>query len=62
MTYLTGHSSASAPAIELSAAQIGPLREATLPSANQKWPLWWTVLGVSVFCATFWTAFFSMIF
>lgn len=62
MSYVTGHSNVSAPTIELAAPQIGAFRETSVARSNEKWPLWWTVLGVTVFCATFWTALFSIIF
>jgi hypothetical protein len=26
--------------------------------AGEKWPLWWTVIGVTTFCTLFWTAVF----
>lgn len=62
MTYMTGHSNVSAQTIELSAPTMGSFRKSAVQPADQKWPLWWTVLGVTVFCATFWTALFSIIF
>lgn len=63
MTYATGHTNLSASSLDLSAPQMGSaVRGATVSASSEKWPLWWTVLGVTVFCATFWTAFFSLIF
>jgi hypothetical protein len=63
MTYVTGHTNLSASAMDLSAPQVGTVvHRAAVRSSHAKWPLWWTVLGVTVFCATFWTAFFSIIF
>lgn len=62
MTYVTGHSNISATTMDLSAPAMGAFREAARPATRQKWPLWWTVLGVTLFCATFWTAFFSILF
>nr|WP_070960566.1 hypothetical protein [Hyphomonas sp. Mor2] len=68
MTYLTGSSNAAATSMELSGSSIGAFAEASSyhdvaqPASNEKWPLWWTVLGVIAFCATFWTALFSIIF
>lgn len=62
MSYVTGHSNVSAPSIEMAAPQMRSFRETSVATTNEKWPLWWTVLGATAFCATFWTAFFSIIF
>lgn len=68
MTYMTGPSNAGATSMELSASSLGTFGETPSyleterPASDEKWPLWWTILGVTVICATFWTAFFSIIF
>lgn len=62
MTIATGHTNMSASSMDLSAPSMGTLRAPAVASSSQKWPLWWTVLGVTAFCATFWTAFFTILF
>lgn len=62
MTYATGHSNITATTIDLSGSAMSSFADTARPATSQKWPLWWTVLGVTVICATFWTAFFSILF
>lgn len=31
-------------------------------ASDDKWPLWWTVVGATAFCGTFWTLFIQLVF
>ena len=62
MKYATNPANVNTPSIDLPVSKIGQSHEVAHPEKRQKWPIWWSVIGVVVVCTLFWTAFFSIIF
>lgn len=62
MRYFTRQNEANANVVDF----LGPRGqtfgdEAGLESAD-KWPFWWTAVGLTLFCGLFWTALFRLLF
>lgn len=62
MTYATDTTNVSASSIDLAVSKIRPIRDRQGPASNDKWPLWWSVLGVGIVCSVFWIALFRIAF
>lgn len=61
MRYIPGHNNTNARLAEaLPTSRPVFVEDAPLERA-EKWPLWWTVLGLSVFCGAFWATLISLI-
>ncbi|MDJ0919681.1 MAG: hypothetical protein QNI84_01025 [Henriciella sp.] len=61
MISVPGHDDARQPTVDV-LSNGRTHRGAVVKEANAKWPLWWTVLGVTFVCSFVWSLIFSLIF
>lgn len=62
MSYLTSQTDAGRQTVDLLSGN-GALFSPQAPTSTEaKWPLWWSVLGVTAFCAAFWTIVLNLLF
>ncbi|MEL6666074.1 MAG: hypothetical protein AAFQ24_08055 [Pseudomonadota bacterium] len=62
MNYIAGENEARAGSIDFRATSGSKQKDAAHSAKREKWPLWWTVLGVTVFCGIVWSAIFQLLF
>lgn len=62
MSYYSSPGEAKAHAADFMSSPRQVFVDTSHPAQSEKWPLWWTALGLAVFCGLFWTALFRLIF
>lgn len=62
MRYIPGHNDAEPGLADVLPAAPSVFVDEPQLDRDEKWPLRWTVLGLSVFCGAVWTALFGLIF
>lgn len=62
MSYYSSPGEAKAHAADFMPSPRPVFADSGHSDSSDKWPLWWTALGLAVFCGLFWTALFRLIF
>ncbi|NQY39130.1 MAG: hypothetical protein HRT80_03440 [Henriciella sp.] len=62
MNYIAGENEARAGSIDFRSTKSSQQKDVVHSSKREKWPLWWTVLGVTIFCAMVWGAIIQFLF
>ena len=62
MRYIPGHNDANSALADALPASRSVFVDDSALERSEKWPLWWTVLGLTVFCGAFWIALFGLLF
>ena len=62
MDYIAGENEARAGSIGFRSSKDAKQQDLVNASKREKWPLWWTVSGVTIFCALVWSLVFQFLF
>lgn len=61
MPYLVRQSEVAGQAVDVLAEPETLLTSRSVQKPSAKWPLWWTVLGVTIICTMFWACIFAIV-